>query len=97
MTQICWIAAAFALTGPLAHRLGALRPMAGRHGSDAVAVRVRRYTLADLVEHPAILVGIRCWDGDRESLEPLLETFVPRERHGALPTDAIDGGPDFLP
>lgn len=92
MTQTCWMAAAFALTGPLAHRLGSLRPAAGGHGSDAAVLRPRRYTLADLVEHPAILVGMRCWDGDRRTL---LETFMPREHKP--PAAGSEGGPDFFP
>lgn len=93
MRQNCWMAAAFTLTAPLARRPGAVRPAANGQGREAAVLKTRRYTLADLVEHPAILVEMRCWDGDRESLEPLLETAAPRENR--LPAVASRSRSDF--
>jgi hypothetical protein len=87
MTQNCLLAAAFALTAPLAHRLGSLRP-AGRQRRECM--------LADLVEDPAILLGMRCCAGDRHNLERLLETVVPRAAGGPPPTDSPDRGPAFF-
>jgi hypothetical protein len=83
MTQN-FLMAALTLTAPVARRLGSLLP-AGR--------RQREYTLTDLVEHPAILLGMRCCEGDRHSLELLLETFVPRAASGLLPMGPSDRGP----
>jgi hypothetical protein len=83
MTQN-FLMAALTLTALAARRLGTLRP-AGRPR--------REYALADFVVHPAILLGMRCREGDRHSLELLLESFAPRAARGAPPVVAPDRGP----
>lgn len=92
MTQNCLLAAALALMVPLTYRLG-VPALGGGRQREAALSKAHRYTLADLVEQPAILVGMRCWGGDRRSLEPLLETLAPRPGQGVLPPLAEDRGP----
>jgi hypothetical protein len=86
MTQN-FLRAALTLTAPAARRLGSLLAVGGQR---------REYALADLVEHPAILLGMRCCESDRHSLERLLETFVPRAAGGMLPMGSSDRGPVFF-
>ena len=87
MTRDFLMAAALALTAPLTRRLGALLPAGGGR---------RDYTLADLVEHPAILLGMGCCEGDRHGLELLLETSAPRAAGEVLPIVFSDRGPVFF-